>query len=190
MADNLDKINYDDHIEKVADIKRQGIKAKPGRNLKFVDNNEKFSLFLKKYGLDKESFLKIADANAATFAQQVYLRSKALEVYTKEQEALADFLSATETRGITLHGDLVDLTADIAMRKQKMMAKDPDYDPLDDKPLQRALERKQVIIAQLDRLKLDVKKMAMDYSDKRDGGSINAEAVTVTDLDVSEFEQN
>jgi hypothetical protein len=184
---NLTNLNSS-QPKSIQDIKNQGIKGAQGRNFKLAENDDKMALFLSKYGLDKEAFLKIADENSKTFASNMYLRSKALEIYTKEQEALADFLNATTTRGITMYNDLVELTADIAQRKQRMMANDPLYDPLEDKHLQKAMERKQLMLAQFDRMKIDVKKLAMDYKEKREGGTIDADAATVTDLDLSEFD--
>lgn len=183
----------DDQLSTLPEV---NLTRKAGRPLKTGDQDKEFSEFLERYGLDKAKWLDMADKSSKTFTDNLFKRAKALEVLRRESEAILDIWNSTNARGLTIYEDLVKLSIDIQERLNRKREENPDYDPLEDKVLQSALKRKNDMLVQMEKMKIDVKRLVLDEKHRRESANgdsakvIDASTATLDDFEVDDVQDN
>jgi hypothetical protein len=168
---------------------------KRGSPLTTGNSSPEFQKWLDKYGLSKEKFLSAGQRYSEGFVNELYLKSKALQVYQDNIEGLVQYFNATKQRGIHLFDDLLDLTATIQQRliRQSELAIKSGviYDPLEDEVLQKAMVRKMELISRIDKMKLDVKKVVLEQQSMgRSGQDVMNADVSIEDLELMKNESD
>lgn len=164
------------------------MKREAGHPLVTGDQHKEFTSFLEKYGLDKAKWLDMADKTSKSFTDNLFKRAKALEVLRRESEAILDIWNSTNARGLTIYEDLVKLSIDIQERLNKQRDKDPEYDPLEDKVLQNALKRKNDMLVQMEKMKIDVKRLILDEKNRREGNNHPDKVIDATTATMEDFQ--
>lgn len=145
-------------------------------NLKHGDNSKEFQDFLKRYDLQlprpKETGDIIQDIkNAIEWRKR---RAEYLSV-------IVDFYKSTYARGKEMFDELI-MLEDMIMKRQKRLEEE-GIDPLEDEPLQKAMDRKFKIMQYLDKIKFEKDKFYTEQKIKDMKRSIGSDNLFVVEAD-------
>lgn len=120
------------------------------------EDHTAFKKILSKYGLDKQEYLAKFETYDQTLAQRAVARAYALQQWRQEIRPLVEFYKDYSKKGMPLVEEIAQLEGMIADRIMKKREQDPSYDPLDDKQLVSAMERKDKLIESMQRMQLNI----------------------------------
>jgi UDP-N-acetylglucosamine pyrophosphorylase len=138
-----------------------------------------FQNFLQAIGIDKDRWLKDAEASAPDIIAKTKARYLALVAYKAMLEQVKDFYSS-DKKSISFANMLMELDVNIA-RHIQMREEDPTYSPISDREYLKAIEMKAKILDMLNKQKIDLGKLAVDV--KKNGGSVTANEINWENID-------